>query len=79
MKQFLFIVISLISIHFGNSQNLNLSKTIKNDSLYLNLINPFIVPIEINLSALDSTKSFIRVNPYGILNEKDTLKIQLFF
>lgn len=74
MKQFLFIAISLISIHFGSSQNLDLSKTIKNDSLYLNLINPFFVYIEINLSALDSTKSFIKVNPYGILNEKDTLK-----
>jgi murein DD-endopeptidase MepM/ murein hydrolase activator NlpD len=74
MKQFLFIAISFISIHFGNSQSLKLTKSVKNDSLYLSLINPFKVPIEISISALDSTKSFIKVNPYGILNKKDTLE-----
>lgn len=74
MNQFLFILIFILSIHSGNSQSLKLTKSVKNDTLYLNLINPFIVPIEINLSALDSTKSFIRINPYGLLKEKDTLK-----
>lgn len=44
------------------------------DSIYIDFINPFHVPIEINLFALDSTKSYIKVNPYGLLKHNDTLK-----
>ena len=42
--------------------------------MYINLTNPFYAPMEVNLSPLDSTKSFIKINSYGILKYKDTLK-----
>lgn len=74
MKQLLFIFGLLFSLQFASSQTLKRTKLIENDSIYLELVNPFIAPIEIKLSALDSTKSYIKVNQYGVLKEGDTLK-----
>lgn len=74
MKQLFFIISLLLSFQFVSSQTLKRTKHIQNDSVYLGLINPFIAPIEIKLTALDSTKPFIKVNSYGLLKEGDTLK-----
>ncbi|MFK7781436.1 M23 family metallopeptidase [Psychroserpens sp.] len=74
MKQFLLIISLLLTFQIADAQKLKRSKLIKNDSVYLGLINPYIAPIEIRLSALDSVKSYIKVNPYGLLKEGDTLK-----
>ncbi len=74
MKQFILVISVLLFFQFVNAQKLQRSKQVQNDSIYLGLINPFMVPIEIKLSALDSVKSYVKVNPYGILKEGDTLK-----
>ena len=73
MKQLFILASFILSFQLVDSQNLKGSKHVKNDSVYLGLINPFMVPIEIKLTALDSTKSFIKINPYGLLKEGDTL------
>lgn len=73
MKQLFLIITILISVQLINSQTLKRTQSIKNDSVYLNLINPFLAPIEINLTALDSTKTFIKVNSHSLLKQGDTL------
>jgi murein DD-endopeptidase MepM/ murein hydrolase activator NlpD len=69
-------VLLILSCFFQqiNAQKLKHYKTIENDSVYVDFINPFYAPVELKLTALDSTKSFIRVNPYGVLQQGDTLK-----
>lgn len=74
MKQFLLLLASILSIQFASGQKLRSLKIINNDTLYVGLINTFLAPIEIHIKALDSTKSFIRVNSYGFLKDGDTLK-----
>ena len=74
MKYSLLIFITCFSIQLASSQTLKRSKLVKNDSVYLGLVNPFLVPIEINLTALDSTKGFIKTAKYGVLKAGDTLK-----
>lgn len=74
MKHLIFIFSLIISIQTANCQSLKRIEIIQNDSLYVSLINPFLAPVEIHLTALDSTKPFIKVNSYGLLKEKDTLK-----
>ncbi len=61
-----------VGLSFG--QSLETQKRISNDSIYLDYINPFYAPIELKVTALDSTKPYVRVNPYGILSHRDTLK-----
>ncbi|WP_431136124.1 M23 family metallopeptidase [Psychroserpens mesophilus] len=73
MKRILLIVTICFTIQLVNSQKLKGFKQIKSDTLYISLINPFLAPVEINLTALDSTKSYVKINPYGLLKEKDTL------
>jgi len=74
MKQFLFIIGLLLSIQFVHGQRLKRTKSVANDTVYLGLINPFLAPTEIKLTALDSTKSYIKINSYGLLKHGDTLK-----
>ena len=74
MKRILLVLAVLSSLNSCFTQSIRLSKDIKNDSVYLNFINPFYAPIEIKLSALDSTKSFVKLQSYNILQRQDTLK-----
>lgn len=55
------------------SQQIQAYKEIKNDSIHLHFINTFLVPVEIQMNALDSTKNLIRVHNYALLHPKDTL------
>ncbi len=71
------ILLLIVLIYFGqqtNAQSIKSSKRITNDSVYIDLINPFYAPLEINLSSLDSTKLYTKVNSHGILRYNDTLK-----
>ena len=70
------LVLLFINLFTGLSfaQTIESNKRITEDSIYVDYINPFSAPIEIKLTALDSTKPYIRVNSYGILKHKDTLK-----
>ncbi|WP_439151941.1 hypothetical protein [Winogradskyella sp.] len=69
----LFLVLICISQQFYG-QKLKRAKTVENDSVYVDFINPFYAPVELKITALDSTKSFIRVNSFGVLKQGDTLK-----
>ncbi|WP_299226008.1 M23 family metallopeptidase [uncultured Psychroserpens sp.] len=74
MKLLLAIFILLFSFQYGSSQSVKRIKHIDKDSIYLSFINPYIAPMEISITPLDSTRSYIGVNSYGILKEGDTLK-----
>jgi murein DD-endopeptidase MepM/ murein hydrolase activator NlpD len=74
MKRILIIIIISCFYQQIYAQKLKRSKTIENDSVFVDFINPFHAPVELKLTALDSTKSFIRINPYGVLQQGDTLK-----
>ncbi|WP_422105349.1 M23 family metallopeptidase [Winogradskyella sp.] len=67
-----FVVHLFVGLSFG--QTIETHKHITKDSVYLDYINPFYAPLELNLSPLDSTQSYINVNPYGVLKHRDTLK-----
>lgn len=65
----------LVSLHQTMYvQNIKVSKLIENDSVYLDFINPFYAPIEMSITPLDSTKSYIKFKQYGKIKFKDTLK-----
>ncbi|MCA0153560.1 M23 family metallopeptidase [Winogradskyella vincentii] len=73
MKHFLITILLLITFQIGYGQTLESQKRFENDSVYIDFINPFYAPIEMKLSALDSTKAYIRVRQNAILNYQDTL------
>ncbi|NEV94405.1 M23 family metallopeptidase [Psychroflexus sp. YR1-1] len=56
------------------AQSLKASKTIKQDSVYLDFINLFSIPVEVNLSGKDSLGSEVRFKPYTLLHANETLK-----
>lgn len=56
------------------SQTMGRHDYIKNDSVHIDLINPFLAPMEIKIVPLDSTKHFVKHNSYGLLKHNDTLK-----
>ena len=74
MKRLLIVLVFIGLCKGTYSQSIKTYKHISNDSIYLDYINPFYAPIELNLTALDSTKAYIGVNPYGVLKHSDTLK-----
>ncbi|WP_411768163.1 M23 family metallopeptidase [Winogradskyella sp. A3E31] len=74
MKTLYVIIIFLGSLHLSLGQSIKSDKRISNDSVHIDLINPFYVPMELRLSALDSTKDYTDIVPYYLLKEKDTLK-----
>lgn len=74
MKKLLFVLIMMLTIGWSYGQTIKTHKEIANDSVYLDYINPFYAPLELKLTALDSTKSYVKVKPYGILQHQDTLK-----
>ncbi|MBO6881152.1 M23 family metallopeptidase [Winogradskyella sp.] len=74
MKKLLLLIITFTSIQQFYGQSLKSYKHIENDTVYLDFINPFYAPMEVKLSPLDSTKGFIKVNPYSFIKYKDTLK-----
>jgi len=55
------------------SQKIKQFKIVKDDTLYVNYINPFQAPIEVKISALDSLKGQIKVNEYAVMHPNDTL------
>ncbi len=66
---------SLVSFsHNVTAQNIKITKRVIKDSIHLDFINPFHASMEMNLHPLDSTKSIIKVNTYGLLKYNDTLK-----
>jgi len=67
----LFILLSLVQIL--QSQNIQSKKRVANDSIYISFINPYAIDIEINVTALDSTKSYCKAKGYHLLKSKDTL------
>ncbi len=73
-KRLLIVLVISLSIGLSFGQSLKTHKHITKDSVYLNYINPFYAPLELTLSPLDSTKSFVKVNPYAVLKHRDTLK-----
>lgn len=74
MKKLIVLIIGIVSIQHCHSQSIKSYKHIDNDTVYINFINPFYAPMEVNLSPLDSTASFIKVSPFGLIKYKDTLK-----
>ncbi|WP_299112986.1 M23 family metallopeptidase [uncultured Winogradskyella sp.] len=74
MKRILLLVIWFCFSQNTVAQTIKVSKRVSEDSIYLDFINPFYAPMEMNLYPLDSTKSIIKVNSYGILKYNDTLK-----
>ena len=74
MKTFLLLIALAHYTQQAHGQSIKSSKFITDDSVYIDLINPFYAPMEINLSPLDSTKPFVNVKSYGLLRPKDTLK-----
>lgn len=57
-----------------SAQTIERNDVVSNDSIYIDLINPFYAPLEINLKAKDSVRSFIKFKAYGLLKKDDTLK-----
>jgi murein DD-endopeptidase MepM/ murein hydrolase activator NlpD len=74
IKTFLPIAILFGTFQLSQAQTIETLKRIENDSVYIDFINPYLAPIEIKLSPLDSTKTFIKGNSYGVLKHIDTLK-----
>ncbi|WP_179346311.1 hypothetical protein [Winogradskyella ursingii] len=74
MKGLLFLIVLLSITHMLNSQSMERYEHIENDSIYLDFINPYHAPITVNITPLDSTKSFVKVKPYALLRYQDTLK-----
>ena len=74
MKHLILILTTLLSIQITNSQAIKRIQNILNDSLYIDLSNSLSAPIEIQFTVLDSTKSYVKFNPYGLLKVGDTLK-----
>lgn len=74
MKHLILILTILLSIQITNSQAIKRIQAIQNDSLYIDLSNSLSAPIEIQFTVLDSTKSYVKFNPYGLLKVGDTLK-----
>ncbi len=72
--RFLFSIFLICIASYSFSQTIKRTKTIANDSVYIGLVNPFWAPIEIQLKPLDSTRAFVKVNPYGLLKRGDTLQ-----
>lgn len=56
------------------AQNLSVHKTITQDSLFLSFVNEFQIPIEVNISPLDSTRNYMSTKNYALLFYNDTLK-----
>lgn len=76
-RYFFFIGLSFLLTTLLNAQTLGRYTVIDNDSIYINFTNPFLAPVELHLSPTDSTKSYVKVNPYGVLKYGDTLKESL--
>lgn len=72
--RFFWFILLLFYANILLAQTLKPIKTFENDSVHIDFINPFYAPIEVNLKALDSTKSYIRTNSYALLYYQDTLK-----
>jgi murein DD-endopeptidase MepM/ murein hydrolase activator NlpD len=64
-------VLLTYSLH---AQTIKGSKRVANDSVYIDFINPFLAPLEVEITPKDSVASFIRVSNFGVLHHKDTLK-----
>lgn len=74
MKRLLISIFILTISQYYYAQTITSKKRIDKDTVYIDLSNPFLAPMEIKISPLDSTDAFIKVNSYGILKHKDTLK-----
>jgi murein DD-endopeptidase MepM/ murein hydrolase activator NlpD len=66
-----FILLIIHSYCFG--QSVKQTTVLKNDTIYISFVNPFLVPLELHLTPLDSTKSYVGANTYGIVKYQDTL------
>ena len=73
MKHLISVILFLCSLFLVKAQTIETNKRIENDSVYLDYINPFYAPLELNINALDSVKLHIRVKPYALLKYRDTL------
>lgn len=74
MKRLLILFFTVTITQCFFAQSITSKKRIVNDTVYIDLSNPFLAPMEITISPLDSTKTYTKVNSYGILRHKDTLK-----
>ncbi|MFC0605340.1 M23 family metallopeptidase [Winogradskyella pulchriflava] len=74
MKKLIALIIGIVTIQHCHSQSIKSYKHIDNDTVYINFINPYYAPMEVNLSPLDSTASFIKVSSFGLIKYRDTLK-----
>ncbi|MCA0133687.1 M23 family metallopeptidase [Winogradskyella alexanderae] len=72
MKFLIFVIVLIWPLSHLNAQTIKINTRFENDSVYLDFVNPFIAPIEINLTPLDSTKNFIKVKPYALLKQSGT-------
>ena len=73
MKLLSFFIFLSLPIFFLGAQTIEMNKRFENDSVYLDYINPFYAPIEIKITALDSTKNYIRNKSGALLKHRDTL------
>lgn len=75
MKRLCFIGLILLIIQSSClAQSVKRVTIFENDTVYISFINPFLAPLELHLTPLDSTKSYVGINPYGVVKYQDTLK-----
>ena len=73
MKRLLLTILLIAVIQKNFSQTIQSHKHIENDSIFIDFINPYLAPIEMNLSPKDSTKKYIKVKNYSVLKYNETL------
>lgn len=73
MKIKYFLIIFFVISHACLSQSIELKKSIKNDSVFIDLYNMFLAPIEVKIKPLDSLKPKFKFNDHFIVNPKDTI------
>ena len=74
-KYFLFFVISQACF----SQSIDLKKIIENDSIFIDLNNAFLAPIEVTIQPLDTIKQNFKIKKHFIVNPKGTVTNILTF
>ncbi len=72
MRFIVSISLIIFGISFNFSQSIESKQTIKNDSVYISITNPFLCPIELAMTPLDSTEVSVKASHF-ILKSKDSM------
>lgn len=73
MKRNLYFILFLITSQLCTTQSINLSKEVKNDSVFIDLNNPFLAPIEVRIKRIDSLRQNFKFKERIIAYPKDTI------